>query len=86
MIINILSSFMILVHCVCRLSLESWRAHHPELWIHSFLAVSSLCVGLSNLRGDTQNPFEIGLNAAMAAYFMVQSWRMRGGRNFVKYW
>lgn len=85
MLINALSSILIVAHCICRLTTESWSVRHPELWIHGALTAFSLCVFLSNLDGRTQSPYEIGLNTAVAAYFMAQTWRFRGKR-FIQHW
>lgn len=77
-LINLLSALMIFVHCACRLTVQRWHLRQPELWIHAVLLASA--VGVAASSGDTVNPHEVILNAATAAYFAAQTWRLRNSK------
>lgn len=75
--INTTSAVLIFIHAVCRLSGRKWRLNQPELWIYGALsggAVGIVCHEWLTLQAH--HPTEISLNAALAAYFTLQSWRI----------
>ncbi|MGF6148971.1 Uncharacterised protein [Kingella potus] len=75
---NLASALLIFVHCACRLTVQRWTLRQPELWIHAVLLASA--VGVAASSADTANPHEVILNAATAAYFAAQTWRLRNSR------